>query len=199
MQTARKLIDKAYRLLGDKKHQLFSDTEMLDFLNEGYKELARKCKFTQSSTIYDFLPNNQSNYTLPQDLLELNFFVIDGENKPLVIERISPENYTDTNKIILTGMGEFIFKTDAHKQAVLTYWNEPRDLLITDAPPLIDALVRALVHYTVFRAYSIDKSTESKEDMQFHYAEYEKLARYTSNSAFTSLQQKPTITNYQGF
>jgi len=198
--TVRELLDKAYSdFLGDTKHQLWDDTTLLSFLNDGYVDMAQISKFTQKQTIYDFLVGNSTPYTLPQDLIEINFFIESGKDVKTPIDRVSPLNSNEQDKILLVGMDSFLFNAKEDTQAILTYWNEPDDLLITDTPELPKTYQMALVHYISYRAYKKDQSTTNLEASAMHYKEYMDKVHQLSDIAFKSLQQEPLHTDFQGF
>jgi hypothetical protein len=198
--TSRELIDKAYSdYLGDSKHQLWNDETLLGYLNDGYVEMAQKCKFTQKITQYDFLVGNTTGYTLPQDLLEINFFMVIGEQNPIPIERVNPHNVYDKDKIIMLGMNNFQFYTSEDKVAVLSYWNEPDKVGILDTVPISKVYQLGLIHYMCYRAYAKDQSTTNIEKAQYHFTEYQRIANQLSDTAFKAIQTQPLATKYQGF
>jgi len=204
MFTVKQLIDKAFNdHLGDDKRQIWSTELMLEYFNDGWIEIAQKSKWYAKEQSYDLFPNSQITESLPQDMIEIEFFseldVANQTSTRMEVERLTPENAVSKDIILLTGLKGFLYHTNTRTTALLSYFAIPDPLLITDTATLNDSILLGLVEYMCFRAYKKDQSTESLERAQMHFMEYQRKANIISDIAFKSLQVEPLVTKYQGF
>ena len=200
MFTAKQLIDKAFTdNLGDDKRQSWDTTQMLEYLNDGWIELANRAKWFRTETQYDFLPNTNSTFTLPQNLIEIDFFVVQGFTTPIEVERLVSTNHADSQKILLLGTGAFYYRTKVREDAFLFYYAVPDALLITSSLTINDDMALGLIDYVCYRAYLKDQSSNAAEKAAVHLAGYNSKLNQFKDLAFRSLKKTPLKTSYQGF
>ena len=200
MYEAHKIIDKAFKeYLGDDKRQAWDEPLLLDYLNDGYTDVAQQAKWLQKTLAFDILPNTATPFMLPSDLVKIDYFINSVTKERIIVEKQTAENFDDKDKILLLGTHKFTMQSDVDTRAILTYYNTPEKLLKNSILELPDYVSIALVNYICYRAYAKDQSSTSMEKAQQHLGIYQTVVGEFTDTAFKSLQSAPVTTTYQGF
>lgn len=148
------IISRVRNIAGDTAVLQFTDDSLIDWINDAMREIASDNQLLQISASQNTVVN-QSEYSLPVDILKFHSVLYDGEDLRFIdLEQAKTEGYLTTSSgtpnvaWVWAGKLNLFPAPDAIKALKLIYTRNPAEVnLATDTPEIPSSYHSRLVDY----------------------------------------------------
>lgn len=193
--TAQEVIDKAFVILGDSSKTFWTNTECLDYLNEGLVEISEATRHLKKRI--EVLLDGSSSYNFPDD-----FIVLDDawdSSKQWSLEKDTYETKDNDYSVLMLGMTTYRVNNPNDVTLTLDYFATQGAVALDDDVPLPSDIVEGMKYYIISKAFLKDIATKDEATSASYYAEYQKYENKMKTRTSKFYTTEVSTSGYQGY